>query len=157
MGGINTSAFVNIFSLLYKHFLYMFALFEFFRAGRPVCMTVGSHILYDSFCWVVSTVSSNAKFSFDVVCRCTKYLWFTARALRHSLFTKSCLILEAGRGYKISQIFIDRSAEVSDLFLIFCLLLSPNTHFLSVSPPGMTSRTFNIMFFLSLLLEVEKI
>lgn len=132
MEGINTCVLL----ILCKHFLYMFALFEFFRASRPLCMTVGSPILCDSFCWVVSMVSSNAKFLFDIVCRCTKYSWFTAHCLRHSVFTESCFILEEDRGDKFLQIFIECSADVSDLFLVFCSLLSPNTLFLNVSPAG---------------------
>lgn len=153
MEGINSCALL----ILHKRLLYMFALFQFFRASRPVCMTVGSPMLYDSFCWAVSMVSSNARFLFDFVCRCTEYLWFTACCLRHYVFTESCVILEGDRGDKISQIVVECSADVSDLFLVFSSLLSPNTRFLSVSLPGVTNRSFNIRFSLSLLLKREKI
>jgi len=132
MEGINTCALL----ILYKPFLYMFDLFEFVRASRPVCMTVCSLVLYNSFCGVISMVSSNARLLFDIVCRCTRYLWFIAHCLRHSVFTESHFVWKGGRGDKISQICIEHSAGVSDLFLVFCSLLSPNTHFLGVSNLG---------------------
>lgn len=70
MEGINTSALL----VLFINFLYAFAFFEFFKVGRPVCMSIGT-------CSVVFMVSFDAKFLFDIICKHAKYLRFTVHCL----------------------------------------------------------------------------